>query len=225
MEQERFLLKISTNLFIVSDYEGAVSYASPKAVLLFGFSDIKDARLSSCLSRENWQELRRHISDVLLTKIPGYFTLRHQNRFFNVYIYSHNGKAAQCWEDITERRQLSRSLHRTSERLEFAEKTTGLGYWELDIKARKLYWSAQMYRLFGLDARSVSHKHNIIRDRILPEDYPCIIRNFMNWFIQANRLTVFSDCAAATMPSSIAHSKPPCSEKENGTRSPALSRT
>lgn len=37
MEQERFLLKISTNLFIVSDYEGAVSYASPKAVLLFGF--------------------------------------------------------------------------------------------------------------------------------------------------------------------------------------------
>lgn len=172
MEQERFLLKISTNLFIVSDYEGAVSYASPKAVLLFGFSDIKDARLSSCLSRENWQELRRHISDVLLTKIPGYFTLRHQNRFFNVYIYSHNGKAAQCWEDITERRQLSRSLHRTSERLEFAEKTTGLGYWELDIKARKLYWSAQMYRLFGLDARSVSHKRNIIRDRILPEDYP-----------------------------------------------------
>ena len=172
MEQERFLLKISTNLFIVSDYEGVVSYASPKAVLLFGFSDIKDARLSSCLSRENWQELRRHISDVLLTKIPGYFTLRHQNRFFNVYIYSHNGKAAQCWEDITERRQLSRSLHRTSERLEFAEKTTGLGYWELDIKARKLYWSAQMYRLFGLDARSVSHKRNIIRDRILPEDYP-----------------------------------------------------
>lgn len=172
MEQERFLLKISTNLFIVSDYEGAVSYASPKAVLLFGFSDIKDARLSSCLSRENWLELRRHISDVLLTKIPGYFTLRHQNRFFNVYIYSHNGKAAQCWEDITERRQLSRSLHRTSERLEFAEKTTGLGYWELDIKARKLYWSAQMYRLFGLDARSVSHKRNIIRDRILPEDYP-----------------------------------------------------
>lgn len=81
MEQERFLLKISTNLFIVSDYEGAVSYASPKAVLLFGFSDIKDARLSSCLSRENWLELRRHFSDVLLTKIPGYFTLRHQNRF------------------------------------------------------------------------------------------------------------------------------------------------
>lgn len=143
-----------------------------KRFCCLAFSDIKDARLSSCLSRENWLELRRHISDVLLTKIPGYFTLRHQNRFFNIYIYSHNGKAAQCWEDITERRQLSRSLHRTSERLEFAEKTTGLGYWELDIKARKLYWSAQMYRLFGLDARSVSHKRNIIRDRILPVDYP-----------------------------------------------------
>lgn len=172
MEQESFLLKISTNLFIVSDSEGTVSFASPKAVLLFGLSDKKDIRLSSCLNRDNWLALRRHIGDVLLTKIPGYFTLRHQNRFFNVYIYSHHGQAVQCWEDITERRQLSQALHRTAERLEFAEKTTGLGYWELDIKARKLYWSAQMYRLFGLNARAISHKRNIIRDHILPEDYP-----------------------------------------------------
>lgn len=172
MEQERFLLKISTNLFIASDSEGKIGYASPKAVLLFGFPEKSDIKLSSFLSHENWHELKRHINDVLATKIPGYFMLRHQNRTFNVYIYSHDGKAVQCWEDITERRQLSDALHRTSERLEFAEKTTRLGYWELDIKARRLYWSAEMYRLFGLNARSISHKKNIIREHILPEDYP-----------------------------------------------------
>ena len=95
MEQERFLLKISTNLFIASDSEGKIGYASPKAVLLFGFPEKSDIKLSSFLSHENWHELKRHINDVLTTKIPGYFMLRHQNRTFNVYIYSHNGKAVQ----------------------------------------------------------------------------------------------------------------------------------
>ena len=97
MEQERFLLKISTNLFIVSDYEGKISYANPKAVLLFGFSDKADINLSNYLSPENWKNLQQHINNVLQSKIPDHLILHHQNRSFNVYIHSHNGNAILCW--------------------------------------------------------------------------------------------------------------------------------
>lgn len=171
-EQEKFLLKLSTNLFIITDSEGIISYASPKAVLLFGFSANKDINISRFLSDENWQKLQQHITLALKDKIPEYFPLRHQNRIFNVYIHSHEGMAYQCWEDITERRQLSQALHRTSERIEFAEQATNVGYWELDIQARRLYWSTEMYRLIGLDAKTISYKQNIIRDYIIAEDYP-----------------------------------------------------
>lgn len=171
-EQEKFLLKLSTNLFIITDEAGIINYASPKAVLLFGFPANRDINIARFLNEENWQKLKQHISATLESKIPEYFSLRHQNRVFNVYIHSHDGMAFQCWEDITERRQLSQALHRTSERIEFAEKATNVGYWELDIQARRLYWSTEMYRLLGVDARYVFQEQNIIRNYILEEDYP-----------------------------------------------------
>lgn len=171
-EQEKFLLKLSTNLYIITDEAGIISYASPKAVLLFGFPANKDIDISRFLNEENWLNLRLHITSALESKIPEYFSLRHQNRVFNVYIHSQDGMAYQCWEDITERRQLSQALHRTSERIEFAERATNVGYWEFDIQARRLYWSTEMYRLLGVDARYISHKQNMTRNYILPEDYP-----------------------------------------------------
>ena len=171
-EQEKFLLKLSTNLFIITDEAGIINYASPKAVLLFGFPANRDINIARFLNEENWQKLKQHISATLESKIPEYFSLRHQNRVFNVYIHSHDGMAFQCWEDITERRQLSQALHRTSERIEFAERATNVGYWELDIQARRLYWSTEMYRLLGVDARYVFQEQNIIRNYILEEDYP-----------------------------------------------------
>ena len=182
-EQEKFLLKLSTNLFIITDGEGNISYASPKAVLLFGFSANKDINISRFLSEENWQKLKQHTAAALNTKIPEYFPIRHQNRIFNVYIHSNEGLACQCWEDITERRQLSLALNRTSERIEFAERATNVGYWELDIQARRLYWSTEMYRLLGLDAKHISHEQNIIRNYILQEDYPAY-KNKLHEMIQ-----------------------------------------
>ena len=172
IEPEKLLLKLSTNLFIITDAEGMISYASPKAILLLGLSANKDINISRFLEEGNWKKLKEHLNKVLDSNIPEFFPMRQQNRIFNIYIHSHEGKAFQCWEDITERRQLSQALHRTSERIEFAEKATQVGYWELDIQARRLYWSTEMYRLLGLDARTTSYKQNIIRDHILEEDYP-----------------------------------------------------
>ena len=170
-EQEKFLLKLSTNLYIITDAAGIINYASPKAVLLFGFPANKDIDLSRFLNNENWVSLKQHITSALESKIPEYFSLRHQNRVFNVYIHSHEGLAYQCWEDITERRQLSQALHRTSERIEFAERATNVGYWEFDIQARRLYWSTEMYRLLGIDDGYMPEQ-NMTRNYILPEDYP-----------------------------------------------------
>lgn len=171
-EQASYLLKISTNLFLASNSEGMVTYASPKAVLLFGFPELSGFQLSDILPLKIWQPLNKHIESVFTEKTPNVLTLLYQNCTFNIYFYFFNDQALQCWEDITERKQLSAALHRTAERLEFAERTTRLGYWEMDFNGRKLYWSAEMYRIFGLKAADISHKRNIIREHILTEDYP-----------------------------------------------------
>lgn len=167
-----FLLKISTNFFIASNVRGIISYASPKAGMLFNTPNILGLSLSGFLDNNSWNILNKRIGEVYQNHISSCLFLTLQERIYNVYLYYQDEQIIQCWEDITERHQLSSSLKRTAERLEFAERTTKLGYWELDLKARRLYWSTEMYKIFGLNARDVSHKNNIIRNHILPEDYP-----------------------------------------------------
>ena len=58
------------------------------------------------------------------------------------------------------------------QRMAFAEKMAKLGYWELDTKAKRFYWSAEMYRIFGIPEERNDGKKNLFRDYILPEDLP-----------------------------------------------------
>lgn len=58
------------------------------------------------------------------------------------------------------------------QRMNFAEKLAKLGYWELDIRARRFYWSAEMYQIFGVAADKTSSRKNLFREQVLPEDMP-----------------------------------------------------
>jgi PAS domain S-box-containing protein len=52
--------------------------------------------------------------------------------------------------DITERRQDEQALRESEGRLERAQKLAHLGSWELDVATRKLIWSDEVYRIFGV---------------------------------------------------------------------------
>lgn len=166
------LLNISTNIFLEVDGSGRVLYASSKAAYIFHASPPEGKNLRRLLDSKNAELLAGHLKSVLYQNYPETFTLEFQTRWYNVFIYPHNGKAVCCLEDITERRQLSHHLHQSRQRLEFAERTARLGYWELDLHAKKFYWSAEMYRIFDIDAAKISTKRNLIREQLLHEDFP-----------------------------------------------------
>ena len=46
---------------------------------------------------------------------------------------------------------LEQQLARATERLAEAQRLAGLGFWEWQIETGELYWSENIYRLFGLD--------------------------------------------------------------------------
>lgn len=56
------------------------------------------------------------------------------------------------------------------QRMNFAERLAKLGYWELDIKAKRFYWSAEMYQIFGVEANKTNNKKNLFREQVLPDD-------------------------------------------------------
>lgn len=166
-----FLLNISTNIFLELDRYSRILYASAKAQYIFCISH-PEGTLKDYLPGEVVKTINNHLKNVLYQNYPENFNITINERVYNVFAYPFENHIVLCLEDITERRHLSHHLYQTKQRLEFAEKTAHLGYWELDLNAKRFYWSAEMYRIFGLDAKNISHKRNLIRDQILEEDLP-----------------------------------------------------
>ncbi len=66
---------------------------------------------------------------------------------------------------------VSGSICTLRQRLDFIEQTNHLGYWELDISRKCVYWSPEMYNIFGLSPQTCV-KRNFIREQLCLEDLP-----------------------------------------------------
>lgn len=60
-------------------------------------------------------------------------------------------------------------LKELNRRLTFIEQTNQLGYWELDITQKSMFWSPEMYNIFGLP-QSYNKKRNFIREQLCIQD-------------------------------------------------------
>lgn len=171
-ELTQFFLNISTNIFMELDSHGTILYASDKARYVFYQNDLTGAGLAEFWEPEKRPQIREALLNVSYQHYPETLSLEFKERYYNLFLYPREQTIAACFEDITERRHLSHHLHQSRQRLDFAERTARLGYWELDLPSKKFYWSAEMFRIFGQKAAQVSSKRNLIREGILPEDLP-----------------------------------------------------
>ena len=68
--------------------------------------------------------------------------------------------------------KLLTKISQLQRRLEFAERTANIGYWELDLLTKKFYWSKEMYRIFVVQRRAEGSHRNLIRETIFQDDLP-----------------------------------------------------
>lgn len=167
------LLNISTNLLLELDNSGHIVYANHKACRVWNITCSGNPRLIDYLDAVSVNVFDNAVNRVITEHHPYNFILTDHGRLYSSSLYpSIYGHLALCLEDITGRHEMSIRLQKVSQRLEFAERTTRLGYWELDITTHKIYWSAEMYRIFGVDSRGLSPRRNLIREQMIPEDIP-----------------------------------------------------
>ncbi len=88
------------------------------------------------------------------------------------------GRIIAFLQDITERKQAEESLRKSKERyrhseleLNAAQSVAHIGSWKWDINTGKVFWSDEMYRIFGVDKNSFSGSlENVIINTMHPED-------------------------------------------------------
>ncbi|HEY2469109.1 MAG TPA: PAS domain S-box protein, partial [Terracidiphilus sp.] len=76
-------------------------------------------------------------------------------------------------EDITERKRAEQALLRSEAYLAEAQKLTHTGSWAVRVpEIESIYWSEEMYRIFGLDPNSTPPSYREIVRLMHPEDTP-----------------------------------------------------
>lgn len=72
--------------------------------------------------------------------------------------------------DITQRLRSQQALELNQRRLKDAERLANLGHWEWDIETNDLYWSDQVYRIFGLTPQQFGASYPAFLQAVHPED-------------------------------------------------------
>ncbi|MGF7119388.1 PAS domain S-box protein [Methanobacterium oryzae] len=72
--------------------------------------------------------------------------------------------------DITERKKAEASLRESEKLMSMTQEIAHLGSWELDIINNDLYWSDEVYRIFGLKPQEFGATYEAFLEAIHPED-------------------------------------------------------
>jgi len=73
-------------------------------------------------------------------------------------------------QDITERKRAENALRKSEGNLARAQEIANLGSWELDLASNELWWSDQVYRIFGLTPQQFGATYEALLASVHPDD-------------------------------------------------------
>lgn len=79
--------------------------------------------------------------------------------------------------DVTPRKDAEDALKKSNERLENAQRIARMGGWDWDIEKDDLHWSAEIYRIFGVEPREFGATYETFLGFVHPEDRMAVHRN------------------------------------------------
>ncbi len=151
-EDERELLasfpQLNPNPIIEVDMAGNVHFLNPAAKQLF--PDLQErGSLHPWLA--DWialaqdfskNEAKMHVRDIPVG--DGWYQQ-------TIYYVPNKGRFRIYGLDITKRKQFEEKLRQANERLELAQRASGVGVWDWDIAKDQIEWSSALFDLFGFD--------------------------------------------------------------------------
>lgn len=185
-EKMRAMSEASYDALIVVDANDIISFWSPAAEKMFGWSaeEALGKKMHPLIAPEEYhrpaREGLKHFSKFgdgpLLGSIQEMVAVRRNGEKFPVersvtsFMLGDSHLAVGSLRDITERKQIEQELRNYADRLRLASEAGGIGVWEWSVLTDNLSWDEQMFRLYSVEPGEFSGLYEAWRNRIHPDD-------------------------------------------------------
>ena len=185
---------------ITSDANGRIQRWNKGAEHLFGYTS-KEAigRNTSMLLDLSWAAAKNLYGVPLLARGNLEFTTKMRRKsgdFFSGHMRASviKGAAGEVvgmvgyTVDVTDRLQAEAELRRKEHFLAEAQRISHVGTWDWNPETKVLWWSDEVYRLFGFEPQSFPGSYQKFMEHVHPEDKP-VVRGFLQSIPELRRHT------------------------------------
>jgi len=81
--------------------------------------------------------------------------------------------------DITERKEAEIALNESEKKMIFALEATNSGVWEWDVSTDEVFWTDNVWKLYGLELKSKQMTHKLCESNIYPDDRDVMFEKVM----------------------------------------------
>jgi PAS domain S-box-containing protein len=174
-------MESATAAIAITDLTGTIVYANRALVSLWGFSDIDDVRGRRAI--DLWKSSDQVAAAVRAVSMTGRWagTLPAERCDGTTFVADvtaspvHNAAGTAIGEmasviDVSERVRLEGELRAAADQLARAQELAHIGSWEMDLDTRAMSWSAETYRIAGLDPLTVPATYSRFLELVHPDD-------------------------------------------------------
>ena len=191
-ELYRTLVSLSPDAISVADLNGLLTFTSPKALQMFGYSpddEILGRSILSWVALEEREKASANIRHILTegTIIDSEYTMLKKDgtRFIGevnaAVIHSHDGSPMRMivvTRDVTERKRAEEALRLSEGRLRSAMEATRQGWFDLNVQTGEVNVSPEYARIIGYEPEKFQTCLKNWIEAIHPEDRKAVLNAF-----------------------------------------------
>lgn len=172
-EKETILESIGDAFFAV-DHDWTVTYWNKEAenVLMKPREEIIGRNLweeyDDAVELKFYSEYHKAVDEKTMVHFEEFYP--DIEKWFEVSAYPSPNGLSVFFKDVTEKKVIQQEIKETHDKLKVAQEIAKLGYWELKLDTNKLYWSDEVYRIWGLKEQGEPLNFEKFRETIHPDD-------------------------------------------------------